>query len=175
MLKGDFSKFLEGLLFGTSHAPVDFSTELQNSEVSVTLLKSDSTADPLPAILKILGTSKGNTCVESVFFIVIGGWIGQVEFCKRNATKDGVFLIIFQYLHNNSFSNILSKIYEEIFLEAFSWSIDFIIDLSLANFQLFQNTQRKHISWSLYLLKSEILDCRAVTSVKKRQLCKYFF
>ena len=31
-----------------------------------------------------------------------------------------------------------------------------------ANFELFQNTQRKHFSWSLHLLKSEILDydCR---------------
>ena len=41
---------------------LDFLTELQNAEVSVTLPKSDSTIDAFPAILKILGTNKGNTC-----------------------------------------------------------------------------------------------------------------
>ena len=40
---------------------LDFSTEYQDAKVSVTLLKSDTT-DALPAILKILGTNKGNTC-----------------------------------------------------------------------------------------------------------------
>ena len=38
-----------------------FSTELENAEVSVTLLKSDSNTDALPEILKIPGTNKGNT------------------------------------------------------------------------------------------------------------------
>ena len=33
---------------------LDFSTELQNAEVSLTLIKSDSTTDALPAILKFL-------------------------------------------------------------------------------------------------------------------------
>ena len=41
---------------------LDFSTELQNTEVSVTLLKGDSTTDALPAILNIFRTNKGNTC-----------------------------------------------------------------------------------------------------------------
>ena len=49
------------------------------------------------------------------------------------------------------------------------------IDLSLANFQLFQNTQRKYFSWSLYFLKSEILGCRAVALVKMGQFYKDFF
>ena len=40
---------------------LDFLTELQNTEVSVTLLKSDCTTDALTAILKILGAYKGNT------------------------------------------------------------------------------------------------------------------
>ena len=52
--------------------------------------------------------------------------------------------------------------YKVIFLGALSQSSDFIIELSLANFQLFQNTQRKPFSWSLYLLRTEILECRAV-------------
>ena len=39
---------------------LDFSTELQNAEVFVTLLKCDST-DVLPANLKILGRNEGNT------------------------------------------------------------------------------------------------------------------
>ena len=41
---------------------LDFLTELQNTEVSVTLLKGDSTTDALTAISKILGVYKGNTC-----------------------------------------------------------------------------------------------------------------
>ena len=40
---------------------LDFLTELQNTEVSVTLLKSDCTTDALTAISKILGAYKGNT------------------------------------------------------------------------------------------------------------------
>ena len=65
--------------------------------------------------------------------------------------------------------------YEEVFSEAFNELNDFIIDLSLANFLLFHNTQRKHFSRSLYLLKSEILDCKAVALVKKGLFRKYFF
>ena len=61
--------------------------------------------------------TKETLVVESVFCIVIGGWIWQLEFCKKNATKD-VFLVIFQYFHNSSFSNILSKIHEEIFFRS---------------------------------------------------------
>ena len=67
---------------------LDLSTELENAEASVTLLKSDSTTDALPAILKILGASKGNTAVESVFGIVIGGWIRSLKFFKRTATNN---------------------------------------------------------------------------------------
>ena len=52
---------------------------------------------------------------------------------------------------------------------------DFMRVLSLANFQLFQNTQRKHFSWSLHLLMSEILDCRAVALEKKAPFRKDFF
>ena len=47
---------------------------------------TDSAIDALPAILKILGTNEGNTCGESIFGKVIGGWIVQLEFLKRNAT-----------------------------------------------------------------------------------------
>ena len=64
--------------------------------------------------------------------------------------------------------------YEDVFSEAFNELNDFIIDLSLANFQLFHNTQRKHFSWRLYLLKSEILDCKAVALEKKGQYRKHF-
>ena len=41
---------------------LDFLTDWQNTEVSVTLLKSDCTTDALTAISKILGVYKGNTC-----------------------------------------------------------------------------------------------------------------
>ena len=46
---------------------LDFLTELQNTEVSVTLLKSDCTTDALTAISKILGAYKGNTCGGASF------------------------------------------------------------------------------------------------------------
>ena len=52
-----------------------FLTELQNTEVSVTLLKSDCTTDTLTAISKILGAYKGNTC-------------GGVSFCYRHRWVD---------------------------------------------------------------------------------------
>ena len=39
---------------------VYFLIALQNAEVSVTLLKSDSTRDTLPAILKIFGANDNN-------------------------------------------------------------------------------------------------------------------
>ena len=52
--------------------------------------------------------------METVFGIAIGGWIEQLEYFKKNATKD-IFFIIFQNL-----DNILLKMYEVLFLEAFS-------------------------------------------------------
>ena len=45
----------------------DFWTELQNPEVSVTLLKSDSTTDDLKPILKFSKQTKEIFAVESVF------------------------------------------------------------------------------------------------------------
>ena len=41
---------------------LDFLIELQVTEVSVTLLKSDCTTDAFTAISKILGAYKWNTC-----------------------------------------------------------------------------------------------------------------
>ena len=41
--------------------------------------------------------------------------------------------------------------------------------------ELFQKALRQHFSWSLFLLKSEFLDCRPSTLEKKRQLSKGFF
>ena len=96
-----------------------FSTELQTAEVSLTLLKCDSTTDALPAILKFLRTNEGNTCGGISFRLSYRRVVGQLEFFKRSAIKDA-FLIIFQNLRNSSFSNVLSKISQEIFLEAFS-------------------------------------------------------
>ena len=85
---------------------LDFLTESQNTEVFVTLLKSDCTTDALTAISKILGAYTGNTCGGVSFRCSYTWSIGQLKFFKRNATKD-VFLIIFQNFHNSSFSNIL--------------------------------------------------------------------
>ena len=80
-----------------------FSTELENAEVSVTLLKSDSNTDALPEIWKFPEQTKETLEVKSVFGIVIRGWIGQLEFFKRNATNE-VFLIIFLNFHKQKFS-----------------------------------------------------------------------
>ena len=46
---------------------LDFLTESQNTEVSVTLLKSDCIIDALTAISKILGAYTGNTCGKISF------------------------------------------------------------------------------------------------------------
>ena len=62
---------------------LDLSVELQNVEVSVSLLKFDCNTDAPPATSKILGT-KETLAVESFFGIVIGGLIGQLEVFKRN-------------------------------------------------------------------------------------------
>ena len=69
-----------------------FLTELRNTEVSVSLLKSNYTTDALATIFMILGTNKQR----------------KLEFFKRNVAKD-VFLIIFKNFHNSSFSNISEK------------------------------------------------------------------
>ena len=45
----------------------------------------------------------------------------------------------------------------------------------MSNFQLFQNTYRKYFSWNLFLLKSQILDCKPETLEKKAQFCKDLF
>ena len=94
---------------------LDFSTELENAEASVTLLKNDSNTYALRAIFKVFETNKGNTCGEVSFCYSYWwvDWTAQIFF-KRNTTKD-VFLIFFLKFHNSSFSNILSKMYDEIF------------------------------------------------------------
>ena len=65
--------------------------------------------------------------------------------------------------------------HEDVFLEMFSESNNFIIDLFLADFQQFQNTQMKHfLGGNLHLLKSEIQDYRAVALEKRDSLVKIF-
>ena len=44
----------------------------------------------------------------------------------------------------------------------------------MTKFQLFQNTERKHFSWGLFLLKSEILGCRSTTLEKKNSFANTF-
>ena len=67
---------------------LDFSIELQNTEVSVTLLKRIPPQTLLQLLWKISEQAKETLVVESVLSIVIGGWIGQLKSLKRNATKD---------------------------------------------------------------------------------------
>ena len=40
--------------------------------------------------------------------------------------------------------------------------------------KLFQNTERKHFSWGLFFLKSEILVCRPTTLEKKNSFADTF-
>ena len=81
-VKGDFSKFLEELLFGTYHARVEFLDRAQK------FLLLHLNMIPPKTNFKILETNKGNICGGVSFRIVIDGWIGQFKFFKRNATKD---------------------------------------------------------------------------------------
>ena len=60
--------------------------------------------------IKILKINKGIICGGVSFPKVIGEWIGQFGFIKRNATKD-VFFLFFQNFLNVSFSNIPWKIF----------------------------------------------------------------
>ena len=53
---------------------LDFLTGSQNTEVPVTLLKSDCATDALTAISKILGAHKGNTC-DGVSFRCSYRWV----------------------------------------------------------------------------------------------------
>ena len=96
LLKGDFSKH-------TIHA-LNLPKVLQNTEASFMLLKSDSTTDALPEILKILGSSKGNI-YGVLTFRYSCRW---VDWTAWNATKD-IFPIIFRNVHSSSFANIPSK------------------------------------------------------------------
>ena len=103
----------------------------------------------------------------SVFRVVIGDRIWQLEVLKKNFTK-AVFLGIFWNFQNRSFSEHPLKDAPSDFVKSVkvldSNLVSLIkrrhIDLFLANIQLFQNTHKKHISWGLFLLGSEILDYR---------------
>ena len=63
---------------------------------------------------------------------------------------------------------------EVIFKEMSSYSNGFIIDRFLANFEIFQNTQKETFFLDLCLRKSEILDYRAVALEKERQFTFFF-
>ena len=85
-LKSNFSKYLEQLCTSRSipEHVTEFWADLQNAEISsITLLKIDSTAEALVAILKILGT-----LVTKVYGEFCYRWdIGKLELLKRNSTK----------------------------------------------------------------------------------------
>ena len=68
---------------------LDFSRELKNAEFSLTLLKSDSTTDVLPAILKFLRTNKGTLEVEPDFGY---RW---VDWTARNLLKETLLKAFF--------------------------------------------------------------------------------
>ena len=115
LIKGDFSKFLEGLLFGTYHALLRFLDRVAKPWSSCYFIKKWFHHRRSPTNFKILETNKGNICSRMSFRIVISEWIGQLQFFKKGTTKD-VFLIIFQSFLNSSFSSSPWR----ISLEAFS-------------------------------------------------------
>ena len=115
LLKGDFSKFLEELLFGTYHALLRFLDRVTKPQSFCYFIKKWFHHRRSPTNSKILETNKGNICSRISFQIVMSGWIGLLQFFKRNTAKD-VFLIIFLNFFKSSFSNIPWK----NVLEAFS-------------------------------------------------------
>ena len=77
---------------------LEFSTELQNPEIyPANLVKYGSTTDVVQEIFKLWEHAQQTFAVKPVLSNsrVIGRWIEQLKFFKRNATKD-VFLRIFQ-------------------------------------------------------------------------------
>ena len=82
-----------------------------------------------------------------------------------------MFLIIFHNFHSSSFPNILSKMYEEIFLEAFGWSNDFIMHYRLFSGKLptISEYSQEFFFLESVLLKSEILHYRAEALEKRGQ------
>ena len=66
---------------------LDFLTELQNPQVSVTLLKSDSTTDALQAILKFSKQTKEIFAVESVFELLEVGGLDICDLLKGTLLK----------------------------------------------------------------------------------------
>ena len=114
LLKGDLSKFLEELLFGTYHALVRFLDRVAKPWSFCYFVKKWFHHRRSPTNFKILETNLGNICSRMSFRIVISGPIGQLQFFKRNTTKDD-FFIIFQNFLNSSFSNIPWKVFLEVF------------------------------------------------------------
>ena len=69
---------------------LEFSAELQNPEIyPVDLVKYGSTTDVVQEISKLWEHAQQTFAVKPVFSNsrFIGGWIGQLKFFKRNATK----------------------------------------------------------------------------------------
>ena len=44
----------------------------------------------------------------------------------------------------------------------------------MVKFQLFQKSERKHFSWGLFFLKSEVLGCRPTTLEEKNSFANTF-
>ena len=105
-VKTGTSAISRGATFWNMPADVfKFSIELRNAESSpVPLLKSNSTTNALSAILEIIRTLTGNFycwvsfqetfVAESVFSIVVSGWIGQLEILKRNSGAIKEYVVI---------------------------------------------------------------------------------
>ena len=66
---------------------LDFLTELEKAEVSVTLLKSDLTTEGVPAIFKFLKTNKGSTCDGVSFWHIYVGRLDSSKFLKGTLLK----------------------------------------------------------------------------------------
>ena len=70
---------------------LDFSAELQNTEVSFTLPKVIPPQTSSQPFWNFSEQTKETLALGSFFGIVIDGWNGQLNFFKRNDTKDDLF------------------------------------------------------------------------------------
>ena len=84
--------------------------DLQNVDISLTLIKFDSITKLSQQFWSFSEQTKETLAVESVFGIFIGAWIGQLEFLKGTLLKT-FFFINFQNFCNIKFSKVLSKLY----------------------------------------------------------------
>ena len=106
------------------------------------------------------------------------GGLGK-SICLNGTLLKTFFWEFSKNFQKSSFSEHPLKMYEVSFLERLVASNNFITLIKWLYYRLFygklfHNTQRKHFSWGLFWLKSEVLGCRPAISVKKKIFASIF-